>query len=680
MNNEESKIKNRLMLLAQTIGEHNHAYHVLDTPTISDAEYDLLFGEFSKLEAQYPHLAPENSPTKNVGGKISSGFSKVTHAKPMLSLANGFDEEDIYDFLKRMQNFLMTEHPPEVFCELKIDGLSFSARYENGKLAVASTRGDGYVGEDITTNVRTIRGFPEFLNNAPQVFEVRGEIYMDKEDFALLNKQQAAADLKIFANPRNAAAGSLRQLDSAITASRPLKYFVYGIGEVASNPEKTQQSLLAYFTELGLCVNPHNRLAHEATDALSFYKWAAAERDKLPYETDGIVYKVNDFALQERLGYVARSPRFALAHKFPAMIGRTRLKDITVQVGRTGALTPVAELEPISIAGVTVSRASLHNHMEIARLDVRVGDYVFLQRAGDVIPKVMSVDMTAREPDTKEFLFPSQCPSCGAHVHVDPEEAILRCDNGLKCPAQIHERLCHFVSRDALNIDGLGKKQIEFLLDHEFIKTHADIFRLDDMSFARLSSMHGFGSKSAQNMAENIEKARKVTLPKFIYSLGIRHIGEINARLLADIFGSSKGFLSAARKMQVRDRELYEKLDNVDGLGSKTIEALQWFCEEEENLQVISELVEFLDIEDYKNEVQESALTGKIVVFTGTMQALSRSEAKAQAERLGAKVASSISSNTDILVAGAAAGSKLRKAQEFGTRVMSEEEWIQLCS
>ncbi len=522
---------------------------------------------------------------------------------------------------------------------------------------------------------------------------------MDKADFVKLNKEQERNDKKIFANPRNAAAGSLRQLDSSITASRPLKYFVYDYAVIPANytvipanytviPAKagmqtdfhitSQQELLNKFKDLGLCINEYNLLAKNREEAISFYKNALARRDDLPYEIDGVVYKVNDFALQERLGYIARSPRFALAHKFPAMIGRTKLNSITVQVGRTGALTPVAELESLVIAGVRVSRASLHNHMEIARLDAREGDWVFVQRAGDVIPKVMGVDMTMRDEGLKKFIFPGACPSCGAHVHVDPDEAVLRCENGLKCPAQIHERLSHFVSRDAMNIDGLGKKQIEFLLDNDFVKTHADIFKMGMDDFAKLSKMHGFGLKSAENIERNIEVARHVTLPKFIYSLGIRHIGETNAKLLADVFASKEEFLSGLRELGSGNIELYNKLDNIDGMGSKTLGTLKEFSVERGNIESVSELIELLDIKDYKNEVQKSALTGKIVVFTGTLTSLSRSEAKAQAEKLGAKVASQISSNTDILVAGEAAGSKLKKAAEHGVKVISEVEWTQL--
>jgi len=673
-------ISKKLRILTEEINKHNHSYYSLDEPTISDAEYDLLFETYRSLATQYPELTPKDSPLLKVGTTIASKFNKVIHSRPMLSLANGFSEEDFRDFFERVQNFLKTELALELFCELKIDGLSFSARYENGLLVVASTRGDGAVGEDITNNIKTISSFPQSLKNAPEILEVRGEIYIDKADFNELNKRQTEEGKKIFANPRNAAAGSLRQLDAAITASRPLKYFVYGLGEVSNScAAKSQSELLLQFNNLGLVTNQYNLLAKNEEMAISFYNKALADRDSLPYEIDGIVYKINDFALQERLGYIARSPRFALAHKFPAIVGRTKLNNITIQVGRTGALTPVAELEPIAIAGVMVSRASLHNHMEIERKDIRIGDYVFLQRAGDVIPQVMSVDLSARADASTKFIFPSQCPSCGSHVHIDPDEAILRCENGFGCHAQIHERLCHFVSRNALNIDGLGFKQIEFLLDNDFIKNQADIFRLDKDAFVRLALMHGFGLKSAQNLEENINRAKKVSLPKFIYSLGIRHIGETNAKLLADIFGSATEFLSCMRLLGANNNTIYERLDNIDGIGNKTLDTLKEFCSEDTNLNAITELIDLLNIQDYKNEIIESALTNKIIVFTGTLTSVSRAEAKAQAERLGAKVSSQISSNTDLLVAGLAAGSKLKKAAELGVKVISEEEWVRIC-
>ncbi|MES2214413.1 MAG: NAD-dependent DNA ligase LigA [Pseudomonadota bacterium] len=671
MSNLEEISKN-LAELADEIRRHNHAYYALDNPAISDSEYDALFKEYTKLEGQHPHLAPKDSPSKMVGSRGASKFAKVTHSKPMLSLANAFSEEEFNDFLDRNKNFLRIPDIPEIFCELKIDGLSFSARYENGELIVASTRGDGYIGEDITENIKTISSLPKSLVNAPKILEVRGEIYIEKDDFLDLNSRQEASGLKIFANPRNAAAGSLRQLDPSITATRPLKYFVYAIGEVSEEFATSQEELLFKLTALGFSVNSLNKNARNSEECLEYYKKMQMMRDSLPYEVDGVVYKINDFSLQERLGYVARSPRFALAHKFAAEIARTKLHAITIQVGRTGALTPVAELGSVEVGGVTVSRASLHNHMEIARKDICIGDYVYIQRAGDVIPQITSVDLSARSNDAKPFVFPSNCPSCSSHLHIDLEEAILRCDNIMKCPAQKYERLAHFVSLSGMNIDGLGKKQIAFLLDNHFISEAIDIFTAD---LTPLATMPGWGEKSMQNLKENIEKAKTVALDKFIYALGIRHIGETNAKLLARTFGNAENFVKIMKSRSSREIEIDNLLGSIDGMGIKTSEAVAGFCDIEENIKILSELVGILNIQDYKETRVQSPISGMTVVFTGTLESMSRAEAKTQAERLGAKVASQISASTDILVAGSSSGSKLKKAGELGIKIMTEEEW-----
>lgn len=673
----EEEIRKKLKELADEIFKHNKAYYSEDHPTISDAEYDTLFERYKKLEQEFPQLSPKPSPTSLVGAEAASGFTKIEHARPMLSLANGFGEEDFGNFIERINNFLLTTNFPEVLCELKIDGLSFSARYENGILAKAATRGDGFVGEDITANLLTIESFPKKLTLAvPHIFEVRGEIYMDKVDFLKLNHHQEVLGKKVFANPRNAAAGSLRQLDPAITARRPLKYFTYAIGEVTSSLALSQQELLLKLKELGFCVNEHISLAKSQEEALAFYNKIKEIREALPYEIDGIVYKVNELALQERLGYIARSPRWALAYKFPAVIAKTKLNSITVQVGRTGALTPVAELEPVFVGGALVSRASLHNHMEITRKDVRIGDYVYLQRAGDVIPQVTGVDLASRQNTAKTFIFPDVCPSCNGKIHTDPDEAIMRCDNGLMCPAQVYERICHFVSRDAMNIDGLGKKQIEFLLDNGFIKDALSIFHIDERAWHKLSNQPGFGEKSVENLQRNIEQAKNVTLAKFIYALGIRHIGEINAKLLAEYFVTASEFLLCLRDIGTT----LPLLDNISGIGEKTLEALKNFCDEEASLNIVARLIETLHIEDHQRDKAISWLTGKTVVFTGTLQSLSRSEAKSQAEKFGARVSSQISKTTDILVTGQSTGSKLKKAEEFGTRIINEEEWTKLIS
>ena len=661
--------------LAHQISQHNHDYYTLDDPTVTDAEYDFLVQLYNKLSAKFP----EYTSTKimdSVGGEILEGFKKVTHSKPMLSLGNAFTEEDVRDFYDKVQNFLLSTHVPQVCCELKIDGISFSARYERGALVVSSTRGNGLIGEDITENVRTIKNFPHHINGAPEVLEVRGEIYIEKPDFESLNRHQASDGQKIFANPRNAAAGSLRQLDPSITATRPLKYFVYSIGECSATFATAQSELLDKLEDIGFAVNKHRKLADASDDALKFYSQMTKIRDTLPYEIDGVVYKIDDFKLQERLGYIAKSPRFALAHKFPSIIARTQLLGITIQVGRTGALTPVAELAPVSIGGVSVSRASLHNHLEIHRKDIRVGDYVLLERAGDVIPYVKEVDLVNRPPHVKQFIFPNQCPSCGAHVFVDMDEAIIRCDNGLVCPAQLLERLAHFVSLHAMDIDGLGKKQIQFLMDNGFIKEVDDIFNITDAEYDRLSLMPGWGAKSASNLRANILKSKDVSLERFIYALGIRHIGSMNAKILGNIFVSAANFLDGVKS---GFNNALEALDNIDGIGPKIIESLTHFASIQHNVRIVENLIRIVNVQDYNMHiVSTSSIQDKIIVFTGALSTLSRAEAKAQAERLGAKVASQVSGNTDILVAGEDAGGKLKKAAEYGTKIINEEEWIKI--
>lgn len=663
--------------LAEEIKKHSYAYHTLDTPIISDAEYDQLVRDYKEFEKKYPKLAPKNPITNAVGSSVAHGFRKITHSKPMLSLANGFSDSDIIDFTDRIKDFLRIDKAPPLFCELKIDGLSFSARFENGYLVQAATRGDGTTGEDITENIKTIKTLPQYLDNIPKIFEIRGEIYIDTKDFKQLNDIQGLEGKKIFANPRNAAAGSLRQLDASITALRPLKYFVYGIGEVSEEFASSQQELLAKLFALGFCVNSINRLASTSEEATAFYNEIRQKRETLPYEIDGVVYKVNDFALQERLGYLANAPRFALAHKFPAMQERTRIKDITIQVGRTGALTPVAELDPVAVGGVIVSRATLHNHQEIERKDIRIGDYVFLQRAGDVIPQVIRVDLSARDEGLKKFIFPTICPSCASHVHIELEEAIIRCYN-TECPAQKQEKIEHFISTSAMNIDGLGKKQIQFLLENNYIQDAVDLYRMREEDFGQIATKPGFGVKSMSNLRISLEKAKSVTLERFIYALGIRHIGEVTAKLLASFFLNDKNFYQGLVSTAAGDRSICETINNIDGIGDKTIDSLIAFCEIDNNLKLVHDLMTILNIGEYQSNKANTLLSGKAIVFTGTLNSLSRAEAKYQAERMGAKVTSQISKSTDLLVAGADAGSKLKKAGEFGVKVISEEEWIKI--
>lgn len=677
----EEEAKKLLIELADKIAQYNHAYYIEDKPLVSDAEYDQLFNINLKLEQKFPHLILENSPSKKVGAKVENKFAKITHNTPMLSLSNVFDEEDVKDFVDRIKNFLRLNDFSPIFCEPKIDGLSFAATYKNGILVTAATRGDGYIGEDITANIKTIKNFPHKINNAPELLEVRGEIYIEKKDFISLNQEQEQQGKDKFANPRNAAAGSLRQLDSSVTAKRPLKYFVYAIGSAKEELANSQNQLFVKLKEFGFNVNEIGKLANSEEEIFDFYEYLKTNRENLPYEIDGVVYKLNDFALQDRMGFIARSPRFATAHKFPAIIGQTKLLSITVQVGRTGTLTPVAELEPIEIGGVIVSRATLHNYQEIARKDVRVGDYVFLQRAGDVIPQITGVDLAKRSADATTFDPPLFCPSCNSKLHYVPEDIIIRCDNGLNCPAQNYERIRHFVSKNAMDIEGLGRKQVEFLIDKGLISNPYDIFFLkekNEASLTKLENMDGWGKKSVENLFNNIEKSKNVSLPRFIYALGIRHIGEQNTKLLAREFGSYDNFITQMELLKENDSEIYQKLNNLDGIGDKMLVDIIDFFDVKENIELIKNLSEVLNIEDYKETREQSSLTGKIVVFTGSLPTLSRAEAKATAEKLGAKVAASVSSNTDLIIAGEDAGSKLKKAKELGIKIIDEAEWLTL--
>lgn len=677
----EEEAKKLLEELADKIAAYNHAYYIEDNPLVSDSEYDQLFNINLKLEQKFPHLVLENSPSKKIGAKIANKFAKVTHQVPMLSLSNAFDKQDVRDFVDRIKNFLRLDEFTPIFCEPKIDGLSFSAIYKNGLLTTGATRGDGYVGEDITANIKTIKNFPHKIDNAPEFLEVRGEIYIEKQDFLNLNEEQEEQGRDKFANPRNAAAGSLRQLDASITAKRPLKYFVYSGGVTEQNLASSQDQLLTKLKEFGFSVNEISKLTNSEEEIFTFYEYLKTNREKLPYEIDGVVYKLNDFVLQNRMGFIARSPRFATAHKFPAIIGRTKLLSITVQVGRTGTLTPVAELEPIEIGGVTVSRATLHNFQEIMRKDVRIGDYVFLQRAGDVIPKITGVDIGKRPNDTIAFDTPLFCPSCNSKLHYVPEDIIIRCDNGLNCPAQNYERIRHFVSKNAMDIEGLGRKQVEFLIDKGLISNPFDIFFLkekNDSSLTKLENMDGWGKKSVENLFKNIEQSKNVSLPRFIYALGIRHIGEQNAKLLAREFGSYANFIAQMELLSKNDSDIYQKLNNLEGIGDKILVDIIDFFDVKENTQLIKKLGEVLNIEDYKETREQSSLTGKIVVFTGSLPTISRAEAKVTAEKLGAKVAASVSSNTDLVVAGVDAGSKLKKAKELNIKIIDEEEWLAL--
>ncbi len=685
-NLSELEAKDLLEKLRSEIAKHNKAYHQEDAPLISDAQYDQLFNLNLQIEKKFPHLVGSNSTSKQIGSAISEKFSKVTHLVPMLSLSNAFDEEDVNEFIKRIQSFLRLDNFPAIFCEPKIDGLSFSAIYEEGKLKIASTRGDGFTGEEITKNIKTIKNFPLSIIPSsklpvPGLLEVRGEVYMTKEDFLSLNNTQNSLQKEKFANPRNAAAGSLRQLDHKITARRPLKYFVYAIGASSEKIANSQDNLLEQLTNFGFNVNDTRKLAYCLDDIKAFYEYLNNQRHQLPYEIDGVVYKLNDFALQQRMGFIARSPRFAIAHKFPAIIGETKLLNITVQVGRTGVLTPVAELEPISVGGVRVSRATLHNYQEIIRKDIRINDYLLLQRAGDVIPQIIEVNFSKRQADTTKIALPTNCPSCNSPLHYDQEVIIIRCDNGLTCPAQNYERICHFVSKNALNIDGLGRNQIKFLLEKSLIKNPVDIFYLqknNEKSLVQLENMIGWGRRSVDNLFTNIEKSRIISLNRFIYSLGIRHIGQQNAKLLAHEFKTYNNFIAGMEALLV-DQDVnnapYQRLKTLEGIGDKMLLDIINFFDIHENKEIIHTLSQNLIIQDDISPVTSTILTGKIVVFTGSLF-ISRAEAKLQAERLGAKVGSNVSSNTDLVIVGTDAGSKLKKAKELGIKTIDENEWL----
>lgn len=684
----EKLIKN----LSKIITESNKAYYEKNQPIITDEQYDHLFKLMSKLEQKFPEFSSQDSPILKIGAAASAKFKKVVRKLPMLSLNNAFDDEDIEDFIKKLQNFLNlpSSEFPSFCCEQKIDGLSFSALYIDGKLNIASTRGDGLVGEDITNNIKTLKNFPLALNNAPYIFEVRGEIYMDKQDFIKLNAINQASGKELFANPRNAAAGSLRQLDPAITASRELKYFTYAIGEVKNNEKdiikeqifaNTQKELLEKLTEFGFKVNENYIIASSLEEMRQFYNKELLNRDSLAFEIDGIVYKVNNHELYERLGFTAKSPRGAIAHKFPAPSSKTKLLNVTFQVGRSGVITPVAELAPCNIGGATIQRATLHNFTEIKRKDIRINDYVYLQRAGDVIPKVIAVDFLMRTEESQIIKAPSLCPSCNQALYMDNGGIILRCVNN-KCAAQNYEKICHFVSRGALNIDGIGKKQIALLLQENIIKNIIDLLLLpnsDSSLLRKLINFDGFGEKSISNLLNNIEKAKKnIALHIFIYSLGINQIGENNARILASLFNTAEEFLISMKKLSLfNDEEIYNKILSVGGFGEKTVLEIKEFFQEENNFEMTQNLIEILEIMP-SLETENTSISGKKFVFTGSLS-ISRAEAKFIMQKKGAIVSDSVSNLTDFVIAGKKAnGAKIKSAQRLNKIILTEEEWQEM--
>ena len=692
-----------LQRLAAEIADHDRRYHQEDAPTISDAEYDALRRRNTDIETRFPDLVLADGPSANVGAAPASGFGKITHRVPMLSLDNAFSDEDVQDFVGRVRRFLKFDPLQGVLAvtaEPKIDGLSLSLRYESGALVYAATRGDGTTGENVTANARTIKDIPEKLSgDVPDVVELRGEVYMAHKDFQALNARMEANGGKVFANPRNAAAGSLRQLKSEITASRPLRFFAYAWGEMSAMPADSQFGMVEQMKAWGFQINPLMKRCETVDELLGVYHGIEESRAQLDYDIDGVVYKVDRLDLQERLGFVSRSPRWAIAHKFPAEQAFTVLNDIEIQVGRTGALTPVAKLEPITVGGVVVSNATLHNEDYIKGIgqdgepirdgkDLRIGDTVKIQRAGDVIPQIVDIDLDKRPEDAVPFEFPTVCPACGSHAVREENEktgrvdAVRRCTGGLICPAQATEKLKHFVSRNAFDIEGFGDKQVDAFYQDGLVMAPADIFTLeerDKRSLTKLRNREGWGAVSAKNLFEAINARRDIDLHRFIFALGIRHVGEGNAKLLARAYGSWAAFYQAMQAAHDPAGEAFAELNDIDGIGQIVAEALvEFFAEQHNRGQLDALLAEVSPKDAEKIEASGSPVAGKTVVFTGSLERMTRDEAKAMAERFGAKVSGSVSKKTDLVVAGPGAGSKLKKAQELEVEVISEDGWFDL--
>jgi DNA ligase (NAD+) len=686
--------------LAREIAYHDELYYRQDAPEISDAEYDALRHRNEAIETRFPDLVRADSPSKRVGAKPARGFAKVRHAVPMLSLDNAFSDEDVTDFVGRIRRFLrLGEDDTIAFnAEPKIDGLSMSLRYEDGELVRAATRGDGTEGEDVTANIRTLKSVPEKLKgrNIPAVCDVRGEVYMTKKDFLALNERQREAGADVFANPRNSAAGSLRQKDPKITASRPLGFFAYAWGEISDLPAKTQSDMVKWFNHCGFDTNPLAKICRSTEELLAFHREIEDGRAHLDYDVDGVVYKVDRLDWQERLGFVSRSPRWAIAHKFPAERATTVLRDIEIQVGRTGALTPVGKLEPVGVGGVIVQNVTLHNEDYIKGIggdgepiregrDLRIGDTVIVQRAGDVIPQVVDVVLDKRPKTAKPYMFPTHCP-CPLKTPVVREEtatgkegARARCTGEFACPFQKIEHLKLFASRRAFDIDGLGEKQIELFFERGWVKEPADIFTLQERNARiKLQDEEGYGQTSVRNLFGAIESRRKIVLDRFIYALGIRHVGETTAMALARGYGSWKAFRDAALKIAKGDEETIAEMDALDQIGETVIAATAAYFKEKHNLGIVERLTEQVDILDAEKPKTDSAIAGKTVVFTGSLEKMTRDEAKAMAARLGAKVAGSVSKKTDYVVIGAEAGSKAKKAQDLGVTTLTEQEWLDL--
>src|SRR4051812_12054302 len=688
------------MRLSLELEAHNERYYQKDAPTVSDAAYDALRQRLEAIEAKFPELVTKDSPTQKVGAAPARGFAKVQHAVPMLSLGNAFSDEDVTEFVDRIRRFLKldAEHIPALVAEPKIDGLSLSLRYENGELVRAATRGDGFTGEDVTANARTVKDIPNALKGrrVPAACEIRGEIYMLKQDFLALNKKQAEAEDTVFANPRNSAAGSLRQKDVSITASRPLKFFAYAWGVMSELPADTQHGMLAWMDKADFVVNPLTKLCTSLDEVLAFYRRIGEQRASLGYDIDGVVYKVDRLDWQARLGFVSRNPRWAIAHKFAAEQAMTVLKDIEIQVGRTGSLTPVGKLEPVGVGGVIVQNVTLHNEdyikgiggkSEILRegRDIRIGDTVIVQRAGDVIPQVVDVVLDKRPKSAKPYRFPTKCP-CPLHTEVVREETATgeegsraRCTGEFACPFQKIQHLMLFASRRAFDIDGLGEKQIELFFEKGWVREPADIFTLEARNDRiKLEAEEGYGATSVGNLFASIRRRREISLDRFIYALGIRHVGETTALALARGYGSWQAFHDAALKVARGDEEAIADMGALDQIGDTVIAAVKAYFGESHNRGIVERLTRHVKIGDAEKPKTNSAVAGKTVVFTGALERMTRDEAKATAERYGAKVSGSVSKKTDLVVAGPGAGSKLKDAQKHGVKVISEDEWLKL--
>ena len=693
----EDMARDELTRLADLLNMANKAYHSDDDPMMTDAEFDALKKRNNDIELKFPEHKKSDSPTEKVGALPSETFSKIKHSKRMFSLANAFEDNDLYDFDEQVRRFLNFGDldPLEYTVEPKIDGLSLSLRYENGKLAFAATRGDGTTGENVTENAKQISDIPQNLPTKIEVIEVRGEVYMEHKDFEILNKNYDSLGKKIFANPRNAAAGSLRQLDATITAERPLKFLAYAWGELTEPLDISQFGAIRKLKNLGFKTNSHTKLCKTIDEALAHYDELSKIRSDLGYDIDGIVYKVDSLNLQDRLGYRSTTPRWAIAHKFPAEYSWTHLEAIDIQVGRTGALSPVARLQPVTVGGVVVSNATLHNQDYIegrdssgkeirSGKDIRINDWVEVYRAGDVIPKISDVDLTRRQVDSLPYTFPLNCPECGSKAIRDEGDAVIRCTGGIDCPAQAIEKLKHFVSRKAFDIEGLGGKQIELFFADEMlpVKEPADIFTLklrDQNNLTKLKDRHGFGQKSAKNLFEAIENKKTIEFSRFLFSLGIRHVGENVAKILARHFLSWSKFVDSIAISQNKESQEYLDLVAIDGIGATVVSSLLSAFESGSEKNIINRLANHLNIlDEIPPDGKNSFISGKTLVFTGTLEKMSRSEAKSLAENFGAKVSGSVSAKTDLVIAGPGAGSKIKKAEELGLKVLDETEWLSL--